>query len=417
VTLRTSWAVQDAIDQEDARVHMAAALTPGLRATSPYGDMPIARAGFRPGYGGSQPGRVTMTGDQTCTVQPFQLTLPSKRGAVNGGAYIVTSDAVETVTDLLATPAHATYPRIDRLIVQQRDTYYLDPGSPAEITLVVGTPSATPVTPSPPPGCDWFELARWQIPPGTTNLRTVTVNRLATGEQGGDRYTVAAGGVLPVPNDASRDLLTAKGWAGLTVYNSKDGTAPGALEVLSGPGGTWTRQGTGSQILKMGGDYTPGVQPVKVDSTLYLFGNDLYLWRAPGVWTRLTYNDIDAEWYPADIGACWPDEWPVSRKTGPHLIQMHGLVSADDGRTRDFSNDTLLCRLTSGHRPLKTQYANVVTGFGNDYATTAKIMVVGSDNATGNRLPGQIILYRPTAHLIRWVSLDGVFFYLDSGNP
>lgn len=430
MTLRTSWAVQDAIDQEDARVSAAVMMMPGLRSLAPYGDMPIARAGFRPGYGGTNPGKVTMTGVNTCTVQPFQIVLPSRRGAVNGGAYIITSDSVETVT--LETNPHPSYSRIDRLVVQQNDTFYDNTaGSEAKLVYVKGTAASTPALPPVPPvtppaptppmttSPDYFELARWTVTNTTTDLRTVTPYRLAppptggTAEQGGDKWTVAVGGVLPVPNTASRDLLTAKGWAGLTVHNPDSS----GLEVLSGPGGTWRRQGVGAPILNIDSGYPAGL----ADNTVAMFRGDLWIFTNPSTWTKITYNH--ELWEPMEVGpSVWPERWPQAKKINATTIQLTGLFYADWEHKTNLPNERLLCRLPDGWRPMYRQDAAVVTemhayisGKGGPYVNS-KIAVVAADGTTAsgmNVLRGQILFYRPDGMEVTWVSLDGVILYLD----
>lgn len=201
---RSSWATDISpggqLTVEDSRVALAAFMTPGLRSTS-TGDRPIARAGFRPGFG-TNPGAVTASGGGTLAVAAFQYVLPTSRAT--GGAYIISQDTTYSF-NALATPAHSTFARIDRLIVQQDDTYYGDADSTCTIRQVVGTPSATPALPSITGSPDWFELARINVGAGQTNL---TLAGTLTDMRPTDKWTVASGGILPVPNNAARDALS-----------------------------------------------------------------------------------------------------------------------------------------------------------------------------------------------------------------
>lgn len=242
--MRSSWATDIAsggqITVEDGRVALAALMAPGLRSTS-TGDRPIARAGFRPGLS-TDPGAVTATGGGTLSVAPFQYVMPTSRAT--GGAYIVSQDTTYTFNGL-ATPAHSTYGRIDRIIVQQDDTFYGDSDSTCTIRQVVGTPSATPALPSVTGSADWIELARINVGAGQTNL---TLTGTVVDMRPADKFTVASGGLLPVPNQAARDAITGA-YDGMPVWLSDQQR----VDVRNSGGGWTTVSAPPAALVPVGG--------------------------------------------------------------------------------------------------------------------------------------------------------------------
>jgi hypothetical protein len=404
--IRSSWAVHGTIDQEDARMFGAAAFMPGLR---PAGvDQPIARAGFRPGYGGVTPGKVAAASSQSVTIQPFQLVLPSRRGATSGGAYLITSDEVITLDGLLSTPPHPTYSRIDLIVVQQNDTFYGDNDSLVTIKQIVGTPASPPspptVTTATGSPADYFVLGQYTLPPGSSaDLRNVTITPTSNDAPDSDRFTVASGGILPVPTTAARSLLTAKGWAGLTVYNRE----AAALQTLSGMNGQWKTlwDRVPAQITST---IDPAAVPVKIDGTLYAYGRDLYLYKA-GAMLRLTWNEIDMGWkdttWAGEMGAVGL-YWPYVRLINSDTCQMAGQMQKDYP-AENIPNGTQLLRLPTGYRPATLQTVAVACEFANDYSTTAKISIMTD---------GKVYFYCPDELKAKWVSFDGVIYALTEIN-
>jgi len=232
MAIRSSWAVNDNIDVEEARMAIALLLTPGMRDTATYLDQPHTRSGFKPGFN-TDPGRVTAVSTTSLSVAPLQYVMPAQRSA-NGGAYLITSDTALTLLPM-GTDGQipdGTYSRIDRVILQQNDQFYGDGDSDAHIRIVVGTPSATPAVPTVTGSPAWVELARYTLPANANDMTKVTI----TDMRSTDRWTVAAGGSLPVPTTTARNLLNGKAWPGMTVYNQQTQR----LETFVS-GTTWTQ--------------------------------------------------------------------------------------------------------------------------------------------------------------------------------
>lgn len=174
-----------------------------------------AKNGFRPGPGVLTPGTVSATGtpDGYVHVTPFQAVLQTAR-ATPGGPYIMTLDAVEDV-NVLSTPADPTNPRNDVIIAHQADVYYGDGSSAMTITHVVGTPSGTPADPSLAAYPNCVQLARVRVDALVTSIVSAKITDLRPA----DLYTVALGGVHPVPSEAVRNALVGM-YPGYTIYRT-----------------------------------------------------------------------------------------------------------------------------------------------------------------------------------------------------
>lgn len=182
---------------EDGRVDLSAILTPSTNAYS-------AKTGFRPGPGAITPGTVTATGtpDANVHIAPFQLFMASGRGSP-GGAYWQTSDTTVNI-NILSTPANVTNARNDLIIAQQTDEGYGDASNTLTILQVVGTPSGTPADPTVTGSTDYITLARVRVRANTASILSTDITDLRPASL----YTVALGGILPVPTSAAQTALT-----------------------------------------------------------------------------------------------------------------------------------------------------------------------------------------------------------------
>jgi len=218
VAERDSWAVQASgpsglLDVEECRVAIGALVTPSSAS------IVKAKSGFRPGPGTS-PGLVTATGtpDAFVHVAPFQLMLQSGRASV-AGVYQACLDAQKDI-NVLSTPADPTNPRDDLIIAQQSDTFYGDASSPFQVRQVVGAPSGTPSDPTVTGSQDYVALARVRVDANANTITAAKITDLRTGGHAksliGGLYSVAVGGILPVANQAQRDLIVQ--YDGMTIW-------------------------------------------------------------------------------------------------------------------------------------------------------------------------------------------------------
>lgn len=235
---RDSWAVQATgptgmLDVEEARVALGALWFPSASPVK-------ALSGFRPGPGTS-PGLVTAsaTPDANVNVAPFQAVIQTGRGAV-GGTYLATLDATKTVDILAAHPANATNPRNDLIIAQQSDTFYGDGSSGFLVQQVVGTPSGTPVDPTVTGSADYITLARVRVNASATTITSGNITDLRPTQL----YTVAVGGILPVPSSTARNALSGI-YPGMAVYR----TDRAWIEIYDGT--AWRVQGV-AQVVSTG---------------------------------------------------------------------------------------------------------------------------------------------------------------------
>lgn len=217
---RDSWAVTGAIDVEEARVALGALWTPSGSAVK-------SKSGIRPGPGSRTPGTVyaSATPDGNVNIAAFQGVLQTSRATV-GGAYVLTLDADKAI-NVLSTPADSTNPRNDLIIAHQSDAFYGDGSNVMVIRQVVGTPSGTPADPSTASYPDHIKLARVRVNASATSISGSNLTDLRPA----DLYTVAVGGILPVPSQTVRDALTGF-YAGYAIWRTDrkwveihDGTA------------------------------------------------------------------------------------------------------------------------------------------------------------------------------------------------
>lgn len=157
-----------------------------------------ARPGKRPGPG------LEVTHGGT----PEKATTAAGSGVIvdttRGGTYVFVIPTAWDIT-MPARPGAGTS-RIDFVVAQIRDEGAL-PGDgvrEVEVVLVSGTAGASPTAPTIPTGA--LALARLDVPASGTVAVSKPVQR-----------TVAAGGILPVPDAAGRDAI-AQLFDGLTVY-------------------------------------------------------------------------------------------------------------------------------------------------------------------------------------------------------
>lgn len=169
------------------------------------------KSGFRPGP--ASPGAVTATGtpDGSVHVSAFQLFLQGGRSTASG-VYICSVDATVDI-NILSTPANATNPRDDLIIVQVSDTFYGDSTpSKLEVKQVVGTPAASPAVPSVSGSGDYIVLAKVRVGASVTTITNANITDLRTSGHANSLsaglYSVAVGGILPVATQAQRDALT-----------------------------------------------------------------------------------------------------------------------------------------------------------------------------------------------------------------
>jgi hypothetical protein len=141
------------------------------------------------------------TPDGWVHVAPFQAVLQTTRASV-GGAYVMTLDATKDI-NVLSTPANATNPRNDLIIAHQADQFYGDGTSVMTVRQVVGTPSGSPSDPSTAAYLDAIILARVRVNANATTITTSNITDLRPAAL----YTVAVGGVLPIPSQSVRDAL------------------------------------------------------------------------------------------------------------------------------------------------------------------------------------------------------------------
>jgi hypothetical protein len=101
----------------------------------------------------------------------------------NMGAYIAYNDAT---TNLTITTSDPTNPRIDRVVVTVNDAYYTGLLNNVTLTVLAGTPSATPTAPATP--ANSLSLATVTVATGATTIisgaitdtRTATTSSLAS---------------------------------------------------------------------------------------------------------------------------------------------------------------------------------------------------------------------------------------------
>jgi hypothetical protein len=222
----SGWVTGAVMSQQDARLATTVQSMSGASGIQ-------GRSGISPA--GGNPGLVTQTGTASSSVlvNAFGAGIQGSR-ATNAGLYLATMDAQLTLDILSGHPADSTNTRNDLVIARQTDTQWSDASTAFVVQQVVGTPSASPVDPTPAAG-DYIELARIVIPKASITGTSVT-NAMITDLR---PWTVAAGGILPVVSQADRDALTK--YSGLSVWRMD--TSPQRMETWDTSSAGWVVTG------------------------------------------------------------------------------------------------------------------------------------------------------------------------------
>lgn len=87
-------------------------------------------------------------------------------------------------TNVVVTAAHATLARIDLIVARVRDTAYVAGADTFTLEVVTGTPSGSPVVPTPPSNC--YILAQVAVAAAVTSIvnANITDRRIAFGSSG-----------------------------------------------------------------------------------------------------------------------------------------------------------------------------------------------------------------------------------------
>lgn len=212
----SGWVGGSVVDAQDARLATGTLVQAGAGPTQ-------VRQGIKPAAG--TPGLVKQTGtaSKNVTAEPFQAVIQGTR-ATAAGPYLATLDAQATLDLLTATPSDATNARKDLIIARQSDTQWSDASTVMAVQQVVGTPSGSPVDPTPTAG-DYVTLARVTIPALATTITAAMITDLRP-------YAVATGGILPVTSQTERDALSK--YVGMSVWRMD--TTPNQLETWNGSG-------------------------------------------------------------------------------------------------------------------------------------------------------------------------------------
>jgi hypothetical protein len=193
---RASWAAMNGneaiLDAESARLAISALWTPAGAVG--------ARSGRRAAPG--DPLRVSAsstTPDTRVHVAAGHSVLSASRGR---GEYVTTLDTSKTIDILTGHPADTTNERWDLIVAQQVDTYYGDPATSYTIRHIPGQALQQPQDPDVDGSPDYMLLARVRVPAQTTAITPGLIDDLRP------PWTVALGGLLPVPNTAARAEIT-----------------------------------------------------------------------------------------------------------------------------------------------------------------------------------------------------------------
>lgn len=134
----------------------------------------------RPGIIQESAFKVTQRGagaNNSVDVAAGGIIVPGNEAGTQGYYYIV-NDAVVNVP--MATGANATNPRIDKIIVRARDSFYSGVDNDANLVYVTGTAAASPV----PPDIaalgykNYFELAQISVPANDNTIATADITDL-----------------------------------------------------------------------------------------------------------------------------------------------------------------------------------------------------------------------------------------------
>lgn len=240
----SGWVGGSVVDAQDAR------LATGTLVQAGAGPLQV-RQGIKPATG--TPGLVKQTGtaSKNVTVEPFQAAIQATR-ATAGGPYLATLDAQKTLDLLTANPADATNARRDLIIARQSDTQWSDASTAMLVQQVVGSPSGSPVDPTPAAG-DYITLARVTVPANATTIVSANITDLRP-------FAVATGAILPVASQTERDALAK--YIGMCVYRLD------TLQVEAWNGTSWDIVGPRNDILAAWTSYTPSWTASTTNPTL-----------------------------------------------------------------------------------------------------------------------------------------------------
>lgn len=118
-------------------------------------------------------------------------------GAVQG-VYTVVNDSTYQVSVLAANTSN---PRIDLVVLEVLDQAYSGTSNLAQVRVLAGTPSATPVRPT--PTGSFITLAQVLVPAGATSITNSNITDVRP-------FATALGAPVPVRSVAERDALTSK---------------------------------------------------------------------------------------------------------------------------------------------------------------------------------------------------------------
>lgn len=155
------------------------AFTNGVLATTAGGSHGVA---FPNDFGVTQNG----TPNMSVNVLAGRAFIRSgNASSVAAGTYAVFNDATVNVAISASDP---TNPRIDLVVIQVRDTNYGEAASDARITVVTGTPAASPAVPSLASFPNALVLAQVAVAAATTSIVTANITDKRT-------YAYALGGI------------------------------------------------------------------------------------------------------------------------------------------------------------------------------------------------------------------------------
>jgi hypothetical protein len=119
--------------------------------------------------------------------------------ASDQGMYHLYNDAALVINVLGANPAHASLNRIDLVVARIQDSFYSGSADTASIEMVTGTPSATPIAPTPP--ANTLVLTQLSVPAAVSVLLAsyLTDLRVPAGRSAVKLYRSA--GATPYPYD------------------------------------------------------------------------------------------------------------------------------------------------------------------------------------------------------------------------
>ena len=126
--------------------------------------------------------------------------------SIAAGVYAVMNDATVNVAISASDP---TNPRIDLVVIQVRDTNYGEAASDARITVVTGTPAASPAVPSLASFPNALVLVQVAVAAATTTIVNANITDRRT-------YASAVGGIRTVTSSTNPTGVSL--YAGLTIF-------------------------------------------------------------------------------------------------------------------------------------------------------------------------------------------------------